>query len=324
MIAKEEKDDINLCRRKTVLVCYKPNLKGISTDSIWDTIIYMPWPRYQPLPGPFGVSKRLLRNIHMISKVVGDNPTIHCFSATYDNEAVNYFIYFFKKYSLNCSFSLIPDGALNLVRHPQTLANRLLKTFRVFRSLYSKEIRYTFYKGDRLGADANFIKSIYILNGLNTEYDIKKIIELKHFFLDTKFKKTTSSKKALVVGQPLSGYKLIDNTDLVELSSKVKKWLVREKIEHIYYKTHPKDAQRNLYDESYKLLPSNMAIEKYLANNYFDYVIGVHSSVLIFAKQLYGNESEIVSFGLDKIRFKNPKLKKKILTLFCSLGITIL
>ena len=168
MIAKEEKDDINLCRRKTVLVCYKPDLKDISTDSIWDTIIYMPWPRYQPLPGPFGVSKRLLRNIHMISKVVGDNPTIHCFSATYDNEAVNYFIYFFKKYSLNCSFSLIPDGALNLVRHPQTLANRLLKTFRVFRSLYSKEIRYTFYKGDRLGADANFIKSIYILNGLNT------------------------------------------------------------------------------------------------------------------------------------------------------------
>ena len=53
-------------------------------------------------------------------------------------------------------------------------------------------MRYTFYSGDRLGADADFVKSIYVIPGLKTEYNKEKVIQLKPFFL---LSKKTDKKK---------------------------------------------------------------------------------------------------------------------------------
>ena len=88
--------------------------------------------------------------------------------------------------------------------------------------------------------------------------------------------------------------------------------------------TERKDKEKDYYDETYRLLPNNIFIENYLANNYFDYVVGVHSSVLIFAKQIYGNESQVISFGIDKLKFKNSRLRARLYSLFDNLGIIIL
>ena len=52
-------------------------------------------------------------------------------------------------------------------------------------------------------------------------------------------------------------------------------------------------------------------------------MLWVHSSVLIFAKQLYGNQTEVISFGLDKLKFKNQSLKIKLYNLYHELGIII-
>jgi len=247
---------------------------------------------------------------------------IYCFSATYDNEAVNYFINYLRKNSINSSFSLIPDGALNLIRYPQSLISRILKILRIFRLLYSRNLRYTFYSGDRLGADADFVESIYVIPGLKTEYHEKKVIQLKPFF-STKITKTKQEKRALIIGQPLTGYKLIDRQRLMNISGEIKEWSRAHNIEEVFYKTHPKDKEENLFEEGYKLLSGEVLVEKFLSNNYFDYVVGVHSSVLIFAKQLYGNQTEVISFGIDRLKFKNPNLRMKLYNLYNELGIVI-
>lgn len=322
MIAKDIIHKKKLSKPKCILICYKPKLQEIVFDPIWDDTLYMPWPRYEPLPGFFGVSKRLLSNIKLVEKTIEKSPNIYCFSATYDNEAVNYFINFFKKNSLNCNFSLIPDGALNLIRYPQSIMSRLFKIMRIFRMLYSSKMRYTYYSGDRLGADADFVKSIYVIPGLKTEYHEKKVIQLKPFF-SSKITKTKQKKRALIIGQPLTGYKLIDRHRLMHISREIREWSFAHDIEDVFYKTHPKDKEDNLFEEGYKLLSGEMLIEKFLSNNYFDYVIGVHSSVLIFAKQLYGNQTEVISFGLDKLKFKNQSLKIKLYNLYQELGIII-
>ena len=322
MIAKDVIQKKKLFKPKCILICYKPKLQEIVSDPIWDSTLYMPWPRYEPLPGFFGVSKRLLSNIKLVEKTIEKKTNIYCFSATYDNEAVNYFINFFKKNSINSSFSLIPDGALNLIRYPQSPMSRFIKILRLFRLLYSRKMSYTFYGGDRLGADADFVQSIYVLPGLKTEYDNGKVIKLKPFF-SSKLIKRDQKKRALIIGQPLTGYKLIDRQRLMNISGEIKEWSRAHNIEEVYYKTHPKDKEENLFEEGYKLLSGEVLVEKFLSNNYFDYVVGVHSSVLIFAKQLYGNQTEVISFGLDKLKFKNQSLKIKLYNLYHELGIVI-
>ncbi len=322
MIAKDIIHKRKLSKPKCILICYKPKLQEIVSDPIWDNILYMPWPRYEPLPGFFGVSRRLLSNIKLVEKTIEKKANIYCFSATYDNEAVNYFINFIKKNSINCNFSLIPDGALNLIRYPQSIVSRIFKILRIFRLLYSRKMRYTFYGGDRLGADADFVKSIYVIPGLKTEYDEKKVIQLK-LFHSTMIIKTVQKKRALIIGQPLTGYKLIDRQRLMQISSEIREWSCAHNIEEIFYKNHPKDKEENLFEEGYKLLPRDVLVERFLSNNYFDYVIGVHSSVLIYAKQLYGNQNEVISFGIDRLKFKNQNLKIKLYNLYNELGIVI-
>ena len=322
MIAKDIIHKKKLSKPKCILICYKPTLQEIVSDPIWDNTLYIPWPRYEPLPGFFGVSKRLLSNIKLVGTTIEKKTNIYCFSAAYDNEAVNYFINYFKKNSTNSSFSLIPDGALNLIRYPQSLMSRILKILRIFRLSYSRNLRYTFYSGDRFGADADFVKSIYVIPGLRTEYNPAKVVQLKPFF-STKVIKADQKKRALIIGQPLTGYKLIDRHRLMHISREIREWSFAHDIEDVFYKTHPKDKEKNLFEEGYKLLSEKVLIENFLSNNYFDYVIGVHSSVLIFAKQLYGNQTEVISFGLDKLKFKNQSLKIKLYNLYQELGIII-
>ena len=109
----------------------------------------------------------------------------------------------------------------------------------------------------------------------------------------------------------------------MHISSEIREWSFTHDIDEVFYKPHPKDKEENLFEEGYKLLSGEVLIENFLSNNYFDYVIGVHSSVLIFAKQLYGNQTEVISFGLDKLKFKNQSLKIKLYNLYNELGIII-
>ena len=43
---------------RQVLVCYRPSLAGMIRREDWDAVVLMPWPRFDPLPGPFGRLRR--------------------------------------------------------------------------------------------------------------------------------------------------------------------------------------------------------------------------------------------------------------------------
>ena len=60
-----------------------------------------------------------------------------------------------------------------------------------------------------------------------------------------------------------------------------------------------------------------------MQKKFFKYVIGVHSSVLIFAKQIYGEMSTVISFGMDKVLFKNNELKARLKETYKNLDILI-
>ena len=60
-----------------------------------------------------------------------------------------------------------------------------------------------------------------------------------------------------------------------------------------------------------------------MQKNFFKYVIGVHSSVLIFAKQIYGELSTVISFGTDKVLFKNNEFKVRLTETYKNLDIII-
>ena len=68
---------------------------------------------------------------------------------------------------------------------------------------------------------------------------------------------------------------------------------------------------------------SESSIEEYMQKNFFKYVIGVHSSVLIFAKQIYGEMSTVISFGMDRVLFKNNELKERLTETYKNLDIVI-
>ena len=56
---------------RQVLVWYKPGVTPIVREADWDAAGYMPWPRWEPLPGPFGRHRRLRDNIRRVAALVG-------------------------------------------------------------------------------------------------------------------------------------------------------------------------------------------------------------------------------------------------------------
>ena len=77
---------------RQVLVWYKPGVTPIVREADWDAAGYMPWPRWEPLPGPFGRHRRLRDNIRRVAALVGPCDSLHIHSAVFDTEAINYFL----------------------------------------------------------------------------------------------------------------------------------------------------------------------------------------------------------------------------------------
>ena len=313
--------------RKKILISQKKEIFTMLNNKDWDNIIYMPWPRYDPLPGFFGVARRLNSNYELINNLTDNCISVNFYSSSYGNEVVNYFINLAStKFTKNqYTFNLIPDGFLNVVKHPITITNLFLGKFKFFRRFFNKQLRYTFFKSDRLGAGEKFLDKIYVLDGLNNEYN-REITAIVPSFNNKVniIKKSNQNRNALVIGQPLIGFKLMNKNQVQEISNEIENWLLSNKIDKVFYKSHPKDKNYTLCKQSYSIIGSNIFIEEHLMNVYYNFVIGVHSSVLLFAKQIYLNECEVLSFGWKYLRFKNLNLKKNLNQTFDNLNIKII
>jgi hypothetical protein len=312
---------------RQVLVWYKPGMQTIVNAEEWDACHYMPWPRLEPLPGPFGRHRRLRANIELVAELVGvcDELIIH--SAVFDTEAINYFLDALPKAcgAQDMYARILPDGLISIRRYPLSLGKRILQHTRKLRRLFAPELNYQCFSGDRIGSDATFCDRIYVLPGLPHEYRSLKVHELpplvKAIMPPNEVVMSGKNRRALVIGQPLVGAGLLKSSDLSLLTNDIREWLACQGIVDICYKSHPKDLMHELFHPDYRLIKLETALEMHFAHTYYDVVVGVRSSALLFARQIYGDKTQVIAFGWDRIIFKSDVEESDMRNTFMRIGV---
>lgn len=313
---------------RQVLVWYKPGLKSVVDGAEWDACSYMPWPRWEPLPGTFGRHRRLRANIDLIAGLVGTCDKLVLHSAVFDTEAINYFLRALPARSgaREVHARILPDGLISTRRYPLSPVKRALQYLRKLRRLFASELDYQCFGGDRIGSDAVFCDRIYVLPGLPHEYPAAKVVELPPLvdvMQTTEAAAPGQAKRALVIGQPLVGAGLLAGHDLPVVTAQIREWLAQQGITDIEYKAHPKDPRHELRHPDYRLIDPPGALEMHLASTRYDAVVGVRSSALLFARQIYPASTDVVAFGWDRVRFKSEAERSDMGKVFLTCGVSI-
>ena len=312
---------------RQVLVWYKPGVTPIVREADWDAAGYMPWPRWEPLPGPFGRHRRLRDNIRLVAGLVGrcDQLVIH--SAVFDTEAINYFLRALPKAcgAREMRARILPDGIISIRRYPLAPAKRLAQYARKLRRLVAPELDYWCFGGDRIGSDAPFCDRIYVIAGLPHEYPADKVVVLPPLVTPRAGAAAgaASERTALVIGQPLVGAGLMKPADRDAVSDEIRAWLAALGIRRIIYKGHPKDPDQELKQPDYETLSLDEPLEVHLANTPYDAVVGVRSSALLFARQTSPASTRVVAFGWGRVRFKSDDERRQMGEAFRSTGVVL-
>lgn len=311
---------------RQVLVWYQSGVEPVVRLEDWDAAAYMPWPRRQPLPGPFGRHRRLRANVRQVAALVGRCDELHLHSAVFDTEAVNCFLHALPRASgaRMMRARILPDGIINVRRYPLSAGKRALMWVRGLRALVAPELRYTRFAGDRIGSDAPFCDRIYLLPGFPHEYPPDKVVTLAPLAgRANDSAQAAGAGRALVIGQPLLGNGLLDAAGLALVGRRMRDWLAARGIRQVVYKAHPKDRNAELSMAGDEVLKITEPMETWLTRQSFDAVVGVRSTALLFARQVYGPETAVAAFGWDVLHFKSAAERAAMRSAFESLGVLI-
>ncbi|MEW6765586.1 MAG: polysialyltransferase family glycosyltransferase [Pseudomonadota bacterium] len=307
---------------RQIIVYYKHGVAPIVRAEEWDAAAYMPWPRFEPLHGPFGRLRRLRKNLHDVADLVGSAHEIHLHSAVFDTEAINYFVRGLPRLTgaTILKARILPDGIISIRRYPLSALKRIGQCLRKLRRLVAPELEYSCFSGDRIGSDATFVDRIYIQPSIPHQYSLAKVVMLPPL-VERDAAMTATTSRALVIGQPLSGAGLMSPAQSEQTGREIEAWLKTQGATEVHYKAHPKDPNRELFRPDYQLLELNEPLESYMARNAYAYIIGVRSTVLFLARELYGPDARILAFGLERVRFKSQGEKQDMLELMEQLNI---
>ena len=308
---------------RNVLVWYKPGVTPIVRTADWDAAAYMPWPRWEPLPGRFGRLRRQRANLREVAALVGPCTRLHIHSAVFDTEAINYFLRALPRAcgAQTMHARILPDGIISIRRYPLSPLKAAAQYLRKLRRLVAPELDYWCFSGDRIGSDAPFCDRIYVLPGLPHEYPAAKVVTLPPLVDLAADERTPVPPRALVIGQPLAGAGLMSAADSEATGRRIRAWLAEKGITEIYYKGHPKDSARELNHPDYRALELDQPLESHLADTPYRCIVGTRSSALLFAAQLGRPDTQVAAFGLDQVKFKNPTEQQQMLALFDHLGV---
>jgi histidinol phosphatase-like enzyme len=312
---------------RQVLIWYKPGLAPVIDAAEWDACAYMPWPRWEPLPGAFGRHRRLRANIRLVADMVGACETLILHSAVFDTEAINYFLRALPKAAGARAMHarILPDGLISIRRYPLSAAKRAFQYLRKLRGLFAPELDYQCFGGDRIGSDAAFCDRVYVLPGLPHEYPPNKVRQLPPLVdaapAASTMQTERSGKRALVIGQPLIDTGLLSQADLDRVTKEIRDWLAQQGITEIDYKAHPKNPSHDLRHPDYRLIEPAGALESYLASTHYDAVVGVRSSALLFARQIYPPSVVVMAFGWERVRFKSEAERTDMAGTFFNCGV---
>lgn len=311
---------------RQVLAWYKRGVAPIVRAEHWDASAYLAWPRFEPLPGPFGRHQRLRANIREIAALVGPCDTLHIHSAVFDTEAINYFLRALPKIcgARRMRARILPDGIISVRRYPLSPLKAAAHYVRKLRRLVAPELDYWRFTGDRIGSDAPFCDRIYVLPGLPHEYPAHKVVVLPPLVDASPASDDGIPRRALVIGQPLVGAGLMKAADRDAVSQEIHEWLRARGFSEIHYKTHPKDPHRELCQPDYTLIDPDEPLEVHMSHARYSAVAGVRSSALLFAAQLYPEAGTVLAFGLDRVLFKSDAEREKMRAALTLSGVTIL
>ena len=310
---------------RQLLVWYKPGMKSAVDPAEWDACSYMPWPRWEPLPGRFGRLRRQRANIRLVADLVGRCERLILHSAVFDTEAINYFLHALPRAAgaREMHARILPDGLISIRRYPLTAFRRLAQQARRLRALVAPELRYTCFSGDRIGSDAPFCDRIYVLPGLPHEYPADKVVVLPPL-VDAPLPAAAGAlRRALVVGQPLTGFGLMSAADLAITTARIREWLAALGISDIDYKAHPKDAAHELKHADYRLIEPDCALEVHMAHTPYAAVVGVRSTALLIARQIYAPAVRVRAFGWPAVHFKSADEARDMRATFEQCGVEI-
>lgn len=313
---------------RQVLIWYKPGVEAVVRAADWDAARYMPWPRWEPLPGPLGRLRRMRDNLRQVAALVGQCDTLHIHSAVFDTEAINYFLRALPPAcgARTMKARILPDGLISIRRYPLSLPRWLAQYFRKLRRLVAPELDYWCFSGDRIGSDAPFCDRIYVIRDLPHEYPPAKVVVLPALVTPRLAPDTLNEggeRRALVIGQPLVGASLMAAPDRDTVGAEIHAWLAQAGISRIFYKGHPKDPALELNHPDYQVITLAEALEVHLAHTSYDAVVGVRSSALLFARQTSPASTRVVAFGWDRIRFKSEAERRDMATAFSTCGVEI-
>jgi len=314
-------------RGRRVLLYYQRGVEHILRKEDWDAVGYLPWPRKQPLPGLFGQHRRLLDNLRNVAALVGPCDSIHLHAPVFDAEGTNYFVRGLPRLTGAKSIAarILPDGIISTRRYPLSLWKRLTHRLRKARHLVSPELDFWCFAGDRIGSDAPFVDRIYTLPGLPHQYPQEKVVELPALVESSgESLSRSSAPRALVIGQPLTRNNLLAEQDLPHITDHMHRWLWAHGAETIDYKSHPRDPRFELKHSDDALLTIDEPIETYMSHTHYDFVVGVRSSVLLFARQIYGPNTRVAAFGWNLVRFKTDQEREDMAQVFSLVGVELL
>ena len=310
---------------RQILIWYKQGVGAVVQEKDWDLAFYMPWPRWEPLPGPFGRHRRLRKNLQEVAQHLGRCQEIHLHSAVFDTEAINYFLRGLPKLTgaKTLVARILPDGLLSVRRYPLGPLKQAMQYMRKLRRIVAPELDYWCFSGDRIGSEAPFCVRIYTLAGLPHDYPKEKVVVLPPLVDVKPAAKDQTFKKALVIGQPLTDTGLLSLEDCQTVTEQIHLWLASQNIQHIEYKAHPKDPKRELFVQGDQPLDLTVPLEVWMSQTHYDAVVGVRSSALIFARQIYPHSTLVAAFGWHKIQFKSKEEAQDMRQAFEATGVII-
>lgn len=309
---------------RCIVIPYMPVAQQLVNEREWDGVVYAPWPRFAPLPGPFGRHRRLLANLRDVAAAIGECSTVIIHSPVFDTEAINYFLRGLPPLcgAKEMHARILPDGLLNISRHPLTPIKRAAQAVRRLRRLASPQLDYWCFGGDRIGSEAPFVDRIYTLPGFPNDYPPEKVAPLPPLVSDFDHDNSQATDSpVLLLGQPLVGIGALSPQQHDNIVSAISSWLKTQGITRVVYKAHPRDPNYELRVPESQVLDITEPLESHMATHHYRAVIGVNSTALYLARQIYGPEVPVVSFGNDKVHFKNPDQAKKAEHLMDLLGI---
>lgn len=305
-------------------------IKKLVADLVMKTrcreAVFLPWPRFYPERGLFGQTQRTLKNLEIVESYCKGFDTIRIHTPVIDTEAINYLINHLGNMFPNSSVSvrLIPDGVLNIQRHPLGPFKEIVQYARKLRLLISPRLNYYTLHGDRTGSDTPIVDRIYTLPGFPHEYCRDKVVPLPPFHQPDDSITVAGERRALVIGQPLVQDRRLTPENCTTIRNGIAEFLQRNGVSRVDYKGHPREKGKEFYCEQYQEIFPREPLETFLIHNHYDIVIGIYSTALLTARLILPGQSRVISFGFDKVSYKDRKSKSKVLSVFHKLGIEMM